>query len=796
MNFTRLLRSSSVLKGSSVRLRTFATSKPYLNQATSAAERKSIIPNHSSNTSLNYEIDPESPINNNNDLIQKVFDDDLFWNKFNKQDKATVGANIPFLNRFSKNSGLFQNPYLTSPSGLKEFSKDSLIKAKELVYKMTNDQSPEALRNYITNLDRLSDVLCRVIDLAEFIRVVHPKKAFINAAQEAHEEMFEFMNVLNTDVDLYLILKKVLTDESIVKHLSHEEVQVGQILLADFEKSGINMDPDTRNDFIEYSQQIAIYGQHFTNGLGETDKDYIEIPTEKLSGLDKTITSHLTTDLRRTNYKVPSWGYLPHVILRYCKDEDVRKKIWVELHSTTTNQVQLLETMLKYRGVLARIMHKPNFSAYQLDEKMAKSPEHVMNFLNKLAEETKPHAIQELRLLSNLKQKELGDTRSLTNTEVADYLKPWDRDYYSHLYSTNQRSSASEQISSYFSLGVVLQGLSNLFNSIYGIQLIPSQVQSGEIWSDDVRRLNVIDSKEGLVGIVYCDLFQRKGKTPNPAHFTVCCSRKIYSDEDAEDLKLVQTGKSKITGEEFQLPVISLVCNFEKNPSIGRCLLSLNDVETIFHEMGHAMHSMLGRTSLHNISGTRCATDFVELPSVLMEHFAKDPRVIQTFSRHYLTDEPIPLQLLETFQNENNYLKHTESYSQIKMALLDQYLHSNVVLSKTFNSTDIYHELEQELQILADPESNWQGRFGHLFGYGASYYSYLLDRAIASKVWLHLFASNPLDRTKGEKFKNAVLKWGGARNPWVCVADALNMPEVSSGDAKAMELIGETELKI
>lgn len=755
---------------------------------------KSIIPNPRSNSALHYEPDPDSPINNNNDLIRKIFDDDIFWKNFNRQEGQNIGKTITFLGFNSKKTGLFKNPYLTTPSGLKEFSKDSLQKAKELVDKIISDQSDEGLKSYITNLDRLSDILCRVIDLAEFIRVVHPKKSFVSAAQDCHEEMFEFMNVLNTNVDLYLILKKALEREDIVKHLSHEEVTVGKILLADFEKSGINMDPSTRNDFIEYSQQIAVFGQHFTNGLGESNKDYIEVDVKKLQYLDNTILSHLSTDLTRTNYKIPTWGYLPHAILRYCKDEDVRKKVWVELHSTSKQQVDLLETMLKYRAVLAHIMNKPNFAAYQLDEKMAKSPEHVMNFLEKLAAETKPHAIQELRLLSNLKQKENSDTSYLKDHEVAAYLKPWDRDYYSQQYTTSQRSSTTEQISSYFSLGIVLQGLSNLFNSIYGIQLIPSRVQSGETWSDDVRRLDVVSEEEGLIGVVYCDLFQRKGKTPNPAHFTVCCSRKIYPDEDSEELKLVQTGKSQKTGEDFQLPVISLVCNFDKNAAIGKCLLSLNDVETLFHEMGHAMHSMLGRTSLHNISGTRCATDFVELPSVLMEHFAKDSRVLQTFARHYLTEEPIPLQLLETFQKENNFLKNTESFSQIKMALLDQSLHSNAPLTPDFDSTHIYHTLEKIHEILADTESNWQGKFGHLFGYGASYYSYLLDRAIASKVWLHLFAANPLDRSKGDKFKNEVLKWGGSKNPWLCVADALDTPEISAGDSRAIELIGETEL--
>jgi intermediate peptidase len=735
---------------------------------------------------VEHEIHPT--INYDNELIRKIFDDDTFWQNFNKSQQG-------LLNILSKETGLFKNPYLTSPSGFRTFAKDSLERAQSIVDQMVSDQSDESLRNYISNLDRLSDVLCRVIDLAEFIRVAHPSKSFISAAQEIHEEMYEFMNVLNTNVELYNILKRVLETEQIRSRLSEEEKQVGQILLSDFEKSGINMDPETRNNFINFSQQIAVYGQHFTNGLGESRNDYAMVPVKDLKDLDDQILNQLSMDMTRKNYKVPTGGYLPHAILRSAKSEAVRKKIWIEIHSTNEQQVELLETMLKYRGILAHVLGKSSYAEYILDEKMAKKPEHVMNFLSRLAGETKIHAVSELRILADLKQKELKQQgRVLSDEEVVEFLKPWDRDYYSNIYATKKRSSNSEQISSYFSLGVVMQGLSNLFNTIYGIQLIPSKVKSGETWNEDVRRLDVVSETEGLIGVVYCDLFQRQGKTPNPAHFTVCCSRKIYPDETEEELRLIQIGETATTKEKFQLPVISLVCNFDKYKNVGKCLLSLSDVETIFHEMGHAMHSMLGRTSLHNISGTRCATDFVELPSVLMEHFAKDPRVIRTFARHYLTDEAIPLPLLESFQKEQDFLKNTESYAQIKMALLDQLLHSDVVLNQKFDSTTLYHGLENKLRVFADLDSNWQGKFGHLFGYGSSYYSYLLDRAIAAKVWDHLFAKNPLDRSKGEKFKHSVLKWGGSRNPWLCVSEALDQPQLANGDTKAMILIGETEL--
>lgn len=742
-------------------------------------------------------LEPEhsTPLISENETIRRVFDDQLFWTNFSKPKSAASLGWVPsgILNMEHK-TGLFQNPYLTSASGLRKFCKDSLEKAERLCESMVRDQSEAGLRNYVTNLDKLSDILCRVIDLAEFVRVAHPDKRFVNAAQECHEEMFEFMNKMNTNVELYQILAKVLTEPRISEQLTDEERQVGSILLADFEKSGINMDPETRDNFIELSQQIAIYGQHFANGTGQPANEYITAPVAELKDLERSLLNQLKMDLTRSNYKIPTWGHLPLSVLRSSTNEALRKRIWIELHSTSDNQVRTLETMLKYRGVLAHMLGKESFAAYQLEEKMAKKPEHVMNFLSRLAEETKPMAIAEVRALAELKQKQLGGHKELTSEEVAEFLKPWDRDHFAQLYTSNQRSSSHEAISSYFSLGSVMQGLSNLFKSIYGIQLIPENTKPGETWSSEVRRLNAVSESDGIIGVVYCDLFYRPGKTTAPAHFTVCCSRNIYADETEEDLKLIQTGSLPRTGERFQLPVISLVCGFETNRNIGKCLLSLSEVETLFHEMGHAMHSMLGRTTLHNTSGTRCATDFVELPSVLMEHFSRDPRVIQTFARHYMTDHPIPLQLLAQVQSENKFLQHSESYSQIKMALLDQLLHSDVVLSDNFDSTTLYHGLESKLRVFSDTESNWHGKFGHLFGYGSSYYAYLLDRAIASKVWEQLFVKDPFNRVNGEKLKQSVLKWGGSRDPWLCVADVLDQPAIATGDDKAMELIAQVDV--
>lgn len=207
---------------------------------------------------------------------------------------------------------------------------------------------------------------------------------------------------------------------------------------------------------------------------------------------------------------------------------------------------------------------------------------------------------------------------------------------------------------------------------------------------------------------------------------------------------------------------------------------------------------MIGRTEYHNVSGTRCATDFVELPSILMEHFVSSPSVLSLFATHHATGEPLPLPLLQSHLAIQRSLSALETHGQIVMALLDQKYHSLThAEALNLDSTALYSQLQEEVGVIPPvPGTAWQTQFGHLYGYGATYYSYLFDRAIAGKIWSTLFNHTPegsLSREGGEVFKEKVLKWGGGRDPWGMVGDVVGGSEgerISRGDEKAMDMVG------
>ncbi|CCX34344.1 hypothetical protein FPQ18DRAFT_275250 [Pyronema domesticum] len=736
--------------------------------------------------------------------LREIFDNGKAWDQFRHKLRD---PNVP-------RTGLFHNKDLTSPSGIRHYAERTLVKAKQLVTKICSAQTHDELAMVVQDLDRLSDLLCRVIDMADFVRASHPDQRIIYAAHNAYGAMFEYMQVLNTTTGLYESLKKVLETPEVLSRLNQEEKVVANILYADFEKSGINLPANVRNRWVKLMSEIADLGSQFANGVKPAE-EYVEFSSYELKGMDPVVARSLAD---RGRIRIPTTGMTTSHALRTVEDPMARKKLYIASHTSHPSQIHTLEQLLKKRAELATLVGRESFSHLTLQDKMAKTPFAVREFLSSLAASNLPAAQAEFDLLTALKQSSWPTTPNVS-------LDPWDREYYISKLSHSFRSRAKQEhtLSSYFSLGTVMQGLSRIFHRLYGIRFVPREPVPGEVWTPDVRRLDMISDTDGHIAVVYCDLFSRPGKLPNPAHFTLRCSRRISPEELAEYAASGESASDGMAasrvgedGSIYQLPTIALVCDFPppsssfsgsllSSGSSKPTLLSFREVTTLFHEMGHAVHSMLGRTALHNVAGTRCATDWSELPSILMEHFAKDPEVLGEFARHYSSDQPLPYEQLKEVMRVEGLMEAGETRHQIVLAVLDQAYNSTLPLegrgsvaggaavgnSGRFDSTAVYRDVEREFSLLPHAEgTSWQGFFGHLYGYGATYYAYLFDTAIAGKIWRDVFQGQPLARERGERFKEEVLRWGGARDGWSCLAGVLGREELKQGGEQAMREVG------
>ncbi|KAJ9478860.1 Mitochondrial intermediate peptidase [Pseudozyma hubeiensis] len=768
-------------------------------------------------------------------------------------------------------TGLFEIPSLTSPQNFLVLAQQTLARAQLLVDRIDRASSADAstpdgaqeLSEVVRNLDRLSDLLCGVIDMAELVRNAHPDPEWAEAANAAYEYLCGYMNVLNTHTGLYNVLKSILSNQQIAGKLSREATAVAQVFLRDFEKSGIHLPPAERERFVQLSDEILVLGRGFLQDIAGNDasddfaknasakadadkSDTVELPTHWLEEVNPTVlkairASAITDRDGLLTFSAADQPWVFQTLLKYAPDERARKVAFRAANYGSEAQVQRLERLLKARAELATLTGAASYAEMALGDKMAKEAQNVEEFLRALTNHHRPRASQDLDKLRRLKHTSSVTTASKPgsmfnpNPTLPDFA-PWDRDMYTEQHFRSPSLRSVQPLSPYLSVGSVFAGLSRMFSALYGIRFRASMVAPGEVWSEgagDVMKVEVLDesegakgsngSAEGLIGTIYADLWSREGKPGGAAHYTVRCSRRVDKDDEAGDFKYGRAEDGRALSPEdlggkgygnplqaptfeqreragrYQLPVVVLMCDFARpgNATSGPCLLGWHEVETLFHEMGHAIHSMIGRTSYHNVSGTRCATDFVELPSILMEHFVSSPQVVSILARHHSTGASLPFEHLSSHLSASKSLEGLDTYHQILLARLDQLYHSPLAASPTFSSTSTYASLDSEMQLPGASSLSYtegafpQVRFGHLFGYGSTYYSYLLDRVIASKVWNRLFAEDPLDREKGEVFKKECLKFGGGKDPWHILADVLKEEGVRDGDKRAMEEVGK-----
>ncbi|PQE15501.1 mitochondrial intermediate peptidase protein [Rutstroemia sp. NJR-2017a WRK4] len=699
-------------------------------------------------------------------ILRQIFDSPDFWKEFSQSSHTSHNG---------RSVGLFQNRYLTDPQGFEIFANTSLRRARRIVERVLGASTLEEYKHVARDLDRLSDLLCRVIDLSDFVRSTHPSYEIQAAATRAYAKMFQYMNILNTTTGLDKQLEIAMKTPEIVAQWTEEEMVVADILKKDFAKSAIDLPQAQRERFVDLAQGISEIGQDFVDTMAPA-KAVLTFSSSKLKGMDPLLVREHT---KWGQTKIPLVGPAAAAAMRTVQDEEVRKEIFMASRTASRDTVKKLEELLTKRAQLARL--------------------------------SRPVVMEEITQLLKAKMANPAATTPV--------LQPWDRDYYTAqaLASVRSRSRNSDFLSAFFSLGTVMQGLSRLFTRLYGIRLVPREPMPGETWNSDVRRLDVISETDGHVAVLYCDLFSRPGKSPNPAHFTLRCSREITPAELAElagspNSHLFNTPEeaandgmatSRASGVLKQLPTIALICDFVTIPGMTSrpALLHFHEVQTLFHEMGHAIHSFLGRTSLQNVSGTRCATDFAELPSVLMERFAADESVLSLFARHYENDQPLPYAMVADKLDLDKRFEGSDAENQIVLSMLDLAYHSSLPLSPSFDSTEVYHSLQRQQGVLpVDPPGTcWQGFFGHLFGYGSTYYSYLFDRVLARRIWQVAFQSGAegggINRSNGERMKEEVLKWGGGRDPWKCLAGVLGDGRVESGGQKAMGIVGSWGVK-
>ncbi|XP_039601387.1 mitochondrial intermediate peptidase-like [Polypterus senegalus] len=624
-----------------------------------------------------------------------------------------------------KNIGLFGVPELSSPAGFEESQERALKETERLGEKAcTIPPGPQTVQTF----DQLSDSLCRVADLADFVKVAHPDSAYREAAEKTCIKIGTVVEKLNTNVDLYRSLKNLLDNKELMNCLDPETRRVAELFMFDFEISGIHLDNDKRKKAVSLNVKLLdlnnefLYGCHLPNKVEKT-----------------ALPDHIQHCFLLDGNYIQIGGLYADT-----PDDLVREAAYRIFLYPNPDQMWCLNELLECRKDLAQLVGYDSFAHRALQGTMAKTPETVMEFLGLLSEKLHDRAANDFEMMKHMKMK--------LNTRNPE-LFPWDHPYYSGVLRAERYNIEPSLYSPFFSLGACMEGLNILFSRLLGISFQAEQPQNGEVWSDDVQKLAVLHENEGLMGYIYCDFFHRPDKPHQDCHFTIRGGR------------ITENG-------EYQLPVVVLMLSLPHPTKNCPTLLTPGMMENLFHEMGHAMHSMLGRTRYQHVTGTRCPTDFAEVPSILMEYFANDYRVVNQFARHYQTGQLLPKSMVSRLCESKKVCAAADTQLQVFYAVLDQIYHGKH--HKRASTTEILKETQEKYYGLPYvPNTAWQLRFSHLIGYGAKYYSYLMSRAVASMLWKQCFSKNPFDREMGERYRSEMLAHGGAKEPILMVKGML-----------------------
>lgn len=565
-----------------------------------------------------------------------------------------------------------------------------------------------------------------------------------NIAQSVAPKLSAFANDISLNPDLFARVKKVY-DTVDLTTLTTEQKTLLDKTYKGFVRNGALLNEEDQAKLREMDAQLAVLSLKFNeNVLAETNAYKLHITNEKdLKGLPEGTIEAAKNQAEQQGlegyvFTLDYPSYIPFVT--YAENRELRKEIAVAngkkgFQDNNFNNEKIVWNLVKLRDQRAKLLGYANHAAFVLEERMAQTPEKVLEFLNNLLEKAQPAAEKEFAELTQYAQKQ----------DKIEHLEKWDANYYSEKLKQERFQLDDEVLKPYFKLENVLKGVFEVAERLYGLQF--KEVHHIDKYHTDVQTFEVTNEHDELTAVFYADFFPRKGKR-NGAWMTSFKSQWIKDGVN-------------------QRPHISIVCNFTPPTSSKPSLLTFNEVTTLFHEFGHALHGMLANTTYPSLSGTSVYWDFVELPSQILENWVYEPETLALFAKHYETGATIPQEYIDKIKESSNFLEGLATVRQLSFGLLDMGWHTQVpedsvslkaFENRQFASTKIYPDVEENAMSTS---------FSHIFagGYAAGYYSYKWAEVLDADAFDYFRQNGIFNKEIASKFKEYVLSQGGTDHP-------------------------------
>ncbi len=634
------------------------------------------------------------------------------------------------------------NVYPSTPEDIKERCVDSLRKADTILRSLKNRTAYNCTKEELLGkIDALYACVGTEVrtDLGplKLFESSHPDEAMRNAAHDASQELTNYcIEHVSSNAELYELTKAVFS--ACESSCTPEEKYFFTCLLRDFKKSGLDLDQEGRERVVALKKELYDLSVLFSNNLAAEIRTLL-FTKEELEGISETFLNGLAQ--QEDKYVIPiNWGTWG-VIINNCCNAQTREKFLGELYKKGyPENLSVLDLVIKKRRELALLLGYPSYAHYDLDGQTMQTPENAWKFQKELAAKVFAHAEKEME---NLKK----DLPAGVVLSKNGKIKVSDRWYVAKYFKEKYYHLDASELNKYFPIDKVISGLITIYQQFFGLRM--KQVDAGKAWHPDVRLLEIANLEGCVLGYVYFDLFARPHKFQGAAHFNG-----ISGSKDSE---------------KHNPTVVTLVANFDRKNE----LLSYGNVRTIFHEFGHAIHSVLGIQYYAMQSGClQTERDFIELPSQMLENWLEEKDILKSISSHYKTGEQLPDDLLDQFLTWRKTWQAAHCCDYLAYGMISLDLFDGQEFKDLHESWNKYRE---EMMSYQEPleEDFYYCSLWHLIMYGPAFYGYLFTEIRAADVFEQIKKEGLLSPAAGKRYVDCILGRGASVDGNMMIKDYL-----------------------
>ncbi|HEY4272499.1 MAG TPA: M3 family metallopeptidase [Candidatus Udaeobacter sp.] len=624
-----------------------------------------------------------------------------------------------------------------TPKAVEAAMKDAVARANMALDQIgSQDLSKVTFKSTVVALDDVTYQASLAANKATIIKETNTNPAMRTAAENAVKTFEDWAVGIDYREDVYKAIKAFADTHP---KFSGEDEKLFKETLRDYRRAGLDLPPDQRKEVEELRKELSRLGTDFDSNIVKANAPVMFTKAD-LDGLPPSFFNSpgiKTGDDVYTVMANVTWQF--DTVEENAKNEATRKQLYLIRETLAKKNVSVLNQMLALRNKIALRLGYKSWDDYQTEVKMAKTGANAEKYINDLVAGIQPKFDNEVAEMQKMKAAETNDPNAK--------IMVWDWRYYNNQRNKQKYAVDKEALRAYFPFQKVLAGMFNIYQNIFGLKF--EKIAAPYKWVDDLQLYVVTDSATGEpLGMFYLDMFPREGKFNHFAQFDIISG------------KLLPDGK-------YQRPTVALLCNFPPPTGDAPSLMTHQDVETLFHEFGHALHSIVTRAKYGRFAGTHVPGDFVEAPSQMLQNWVWDKKVLDTFAADYRDpSKKIPADVVKKLNDAKLANAGVFYRRQFAFASLDLALHDPHPEEMPYDSVAISNPILEKVFLPIDPSTTFVSYFGHLNGYDAGYYGYAWADAIAADMATVFEKAKDgyLDKQAGMKLRREIYEPGDSRD--------------------------------